>query len=179
MIRCFVGIQFPPSIRDKLKTLSCGLPGAKWVNPDGFHLTLRFIGEIDNGMAEDVDAALAAIQAKPFSITLKSVGQFGPPEKAHTVWAGVERSDALYHLRDKIESTLVRMGMEPDHRRFTPHVTVGKLRHTPQEWLETYLVNNSGFRTEAITVDRFTLFSSHAGDMGRTYLPEADYPLHP
>jgi 2'-5' RNA ligase len=177
MMRLFVGLRFPDAIQESLKTLCCGLPGAKWVNPKGFHITLRFLGEVQGHLAEDIDAALAEIKAKPFSIKLSGVGQFGPPEKAHTVWAGVARSDALYHLRDKVESAIVRAGGEPDHRRFTPHVSVGKLKNTPQEWLETYLVQNSNFKTPEILVDEFVMFSSHAGDQGRLYLPEVVYPL--
>lgn len=177
MIRLFVGIQIPDSIGLRLRELCAGLPGAKWVNPDGFHITLRFIGDVDNRQAEDLDQALSEIKTKPFKLFLQGSGHFGQIEKAHTVWAGVARVDALYHLRDKVESATVRSGIEPDHRRFSPHVTLGKLRHTPPDWLESWLVQRSGFKTDDFEVNQFSLFSSHAGDNGRLYLPEVDYPL--
>ncbi len=179
MLRLFVGIQFPAPVNFALRTMCAGIPGAKWVNPDGFHLTLRFIGEIDNGRAEDLDASLASIRAREFTLELKGVGQFGQIEKAHTVWAGVERNDALYHLRDKIESAAVRAGIEPDHRRFSPHVTLAKLHRAPAEWVESYLVQHDNFRSQRFEVNEFALFSSAAGDNGRLYVPEATYPLVP
>jgi 2'-5' RNA ligase len=179
MIRLFVGIQFPAPVNFQLRNLCAGLPGAKWVNPDGFHLTLRFIGEINNRQAEDLDANLQAIAAKAFVLQLRGVGQFGQLEKAHTVWAGCERNESLYHLRDKIESAAVRAGIEPEHRRFSPHVTLGKLHRAPVDWLETYLVEHAAFLSQPFEVHEFALFSSHSGDNGRLYLPEATYSLHP
>jgi len=177
MLRLFVGIRFNETVGFMLRGLCAGLPGAKWVNPDGFHLTLRFIGDIDGRMADDLDTNLSMIQSPAFDLQLSSVGQFGQFEKAHTVWAGVTRNDALYHLRDKVESAAVRAGIEPEHRRFSPHVTLGKLHRTPPDWLETYLVQNTGFKSPVFTVTEFCLFSSHSGDGGRIYLPEASYPL--
>lgn len=176
-MRLFVGLKIPDSITPLLRALTGGLPGAKWVNPDGYHLTLRFIGELDNHIAEELDANLAAIQSKKFTLSLKSVGHFGNFEKANAVWAGVSRNDALYHLRDKVESAVVRSGVEPEHRRFTPHITVGKLHRTPPDWLESWLVQNAGFKSPEFEVNEFSLFSSHAGDNGRIYLPEVSYPL--
>ncbi len=177
MIRLFVGLQLPQNIRQSLSALCCGLPGAKWVDPNGFHITLRFIGEIDNRLAADIDGALLEIQAKSLRLRLSGVGQFGPPEKAHAVWAGVERNEALYHLHSKVESAVSRAGAGPDHRRFTPHVTLGRLHRTPMEWLEGYLVQNSNFKTEEFSISELTLFSSHPGDGARNYLPEASYKL--
>ncbi len=179
MLRLFVGIRMPDSAAARLRGICAGLPGAKWVNPDGFHLTLRFIGDIHENIAEDLDANLSAIRARSFALQLSGVGQFGQIEKAHTVWAGVKRNDALYHLRDKVESAAVRAGIEPDHRRFSPHVTLGKLHFAPPDRLESYLVQNSLFHSEPFTVDEFALFSSHSGDGGRLYLAEATYSLLP
>ncbi len=177
MLRLFVGIRFPEAINFTLRNMCAGIPGAKWVNPDGFHLTLRFIGEIDNGRAEDLDANLAAINARALTLQLKGAGQFGTMEKAHTIWAGLERNDALYHLRDKVESAVVRSGIEPDHRRFTPHVTLAKLNRAPVDWVESYLVSHDNFRSQPFEVNEFALFSSSAGNNGRIYIPEATYPL--
>lgn len=179
MIRLFVGIRFDETVNYMLRGLCAGLPGAKWVNPDGFHLTLRFIGDVDGRVADDLHENLSAIQAKSFDLQLNGVGQFGPFEKAHTIWAGAWRSDALFHLRDKVESAVVRAGVEPDHRRFSPHVTLAKLHRTPPDWLESYLVQNSGFKSPVFTISQFHLFSSHSGDGGRLYLPEASYDLLP
>src|SRR5258708_16753027 len=124
MLRLFVGIALPPETKLRLSLISAGVPGARWVDPGNYHVTLRFIGEVDEGMAGDIDAALARIHAKPFDLVLTGVGQFGD----RMLWAGVEKNPALLHLRDKVESALVRLGPEPEPRPCLPHVTLARLQ---------------------------------------------------
>ena len=90
MLRLFVGIEFPPQLKLRLSLLQSGMAGARWIDPGNFHLTLRFIGEIDEGTAADVDEALLRLKARPFSVQLAGVGVFGG-EKPRTLWVGVER----------------------------------------------------------------------------------------
>ncbi len=96
--------------------------------PGNYHLTLRFIGEIDEGQAADVDAALSRDRAPRLDLTLATVNHFG----LRKLWVGVERNDALQHLHAKIESALTRLGFPPDERRYTPHVTLARLKGTPK-----------------------------------------------
>ncbi|MGD9649576.1 MAG: RNA 2',3'-cyclic phosphodiesterase [Dongiaceae bacterium] len=177
MVRLFVGLRFPFLVQEQLHSIANGLPGATWLPPENYHLTLRFIGEVDNGKAEDIDTMLLQIQAPAFELILRGVAQFGPLESAHSVWASVERSDALYHLRDKVESAVVRAGAEPDHRRFTPHVTLGRLKYSPPDRLEQYLSYHQGFKTPPVPVNDFVLYSSHLGSKGASYEQLAVYPL--
>src|ERR1700761_7836197 len=107
MLRLFVGLGLSPELKLQLSLLASGVPGAKWVDPGNYHLTLRFIGEIDEGRAEDVDLALAQIRAPRFDLTLATVNHFG----LRQLWVGVERNDALQHLHGKIESALNRLGL--------------------------------------------------------------------
>src|SRR5580693_7192384 len=102
MLRLFVGIEFPPELKLHLSLLCSGVAGAKWVDPGNFHLTLRFIGEVDEGTAADVDEALLRLKARPFSVQLAGVGVFGA-EKLRTLWVGVEREPALLTLAGKLE----------------------------------------------------------------------------
>ena len=103
MIRLFVGIPMPAGIRMRLSLMASGLPGARWTGEEFYHLTLRYIGEVDNGTADDIDAVLGHINVEPFDITLSGIGYFGKAKSARAVWAGVERNDTLIRLQHKIE----------------------------------------------------------------------------
>ena len=104
-----------------------GIPGARWVPPENYHVTLRFIGETPAYRAEEIDLALAALQARGFSLTLAGVGTFAKAGRSTALWVGVERNPQLDHLQNKIETALQRIGLEPERRRFAPHVTLARL----------------------------------------------------
>src|ERR1700730_7675425 len=100
MLRLFVGIELPPALRLRLSLLCTGLPGARWVDPGNLHLTLRFSGEVDEGMASDIDAALVRIRAPPFAVTLAGAGSFGG-ERPRLLWVGIEDSAPLFQLQER------------------------------------------------------------------------------
>src|ERR1700747_810698 len=130
MLRLFVGIGFPPELKLQLSLLCSGIPGAKWVDPGNFHLTLRFIGETGESVAADINEALAPLGASRVFFALARPGVFGGADKPRSLWVGVERSPELVALRDKIEQALVRVGLAPEPRKFSPHVTLARL-HKP------------------------------------------------
>ena len=103
-MRLFVALTLPDGIRAELARLCYGLPGARWGNPDNMHVTLRFIGEVDNPSAEDIDSALGGIHAPGFPVTLSGMGSFGSAAKVRAAWVGIEAPPALNVLREKIES---------------------------------------------------------------------------
>jgi 2'-5' RNA ligase len=173
VLRLFVGIDLPPELKLSLSLLASGLPGAKWVDPGNYHLTLRFIGEIDEGRAEDVDAALDQIRAGRFDLALATVNHFG----LRQLWVGVERNDALQHLHGKIESALTRLGLPPDERRYTPHVTLARLKGTSEQRLQTYLAAHALYRAPPFRVERFSLIASYLTKSGAIYEDQADYRL--
>jgi RNA 2',3'-cyclic 3'-phosphodiesterase len=173
MLRLFVGIALPPALKLRLSLLASGVPGARWVDPGNYHLTLRFIGEVDEGMASDVDAVLLHIQAKRFDVALAGVGHFGD----RMLWAGVEKSPPLVHLRDKVESALVRLGLEPETRRYAPHVTLARLRNASGAKLQEFLAEHALFRAEPFPVEKFSLVASYLTKAGSIYEDQADYEL--
>ena len=173
MLRLFVGIELPPELKLRLSLLCAGVPGARWVDPGNYHLTLRFIGEVDEGLASDIDAALAQIRAPRFDLALAGVGHFGD----RMLWAGVDKSPPLVHLRDKVESALVRLGLAPETRRYAPHVTMARLRNTSAAKLHSFLAEHALFRSEPFPVDRFNLIASYLTKSGAIYEDQADYAL--
>src|SRR5438045_9204640 len=116
MLRLFVGIEFPPELKLHLSLLETGIRGAKWVDAGNLHLTLRFIGEVDEGVAADIDEALAHVRARRFTLQLAGAGVFGGG-KPRALWVGGERHPDLVALRDKIEQALIRTGLEPEPRK--------------------------------------------------------------
>ena len=177
MIRLFVGLGLSDGLRETLAGLQAGVPGARWVPPENLHVTLRFVGDVDRGQAEDLADGLSLIRAPAFDLTLAGVGYFGQADKARLLYAGVERSPALTHLRDKVESVCVRLGLEPDARKFKPHVTMAYLRDVAAERIGLFTAAHELLRCPAEPVETFSLFSSWAVGESRHYEEEAVYPL--
>lgn len=181
MMRLFVGIGLPESVSDRLASLCAGLPGARWVDAEGMHVTLRFIGEVDEGQAEDVNEALAKIEAPAFDIALAGVGTFGTGRKTRALWVGVEAPPALARLQAKVETAVVRgAGLPPEGRKFTPHVTLARFNgRVDDARLQMFAAAHNLFRAGPLKVAAFTLFLSELGRGGSVYTPLADYPLTP
>lgn len=175
MIRLFTAIELPDRARLTLAGFAGGVPGARWVPPENMHLTLRFIGEVDEPTAADLDAALAGLRAPPFDLTIAGAGGFSRGKYPAMLWAGVDANAALLHLQDRVESVLVRAGCAADGRKFTPHVTLARLDHAPRDRVEAFIAAHALLRLAPFTVRQFTLFSSHHGREHPTYIPEARY----
>ena len=176
MLRLFVGIGFPPELKLRLSMLETSIPGATWVDAGNLHLTLRFIGEVAEDLAADIDDALARIRARRFAVQLSGAGVFGGG-RPRTLWIGVERQPELALLRDKIEHALIRIGVPPEARKFAPHVTLARLRDTPPDKLGEFLAAHGRFRAEPFAVDHFSLIASFPTKAGSIYEDQADYPL--
>jgi 2'-5' RNA ligase len=175
MLRLFVGIGFPPELKLRLSLLCSGVPGAKWVDPGNFHATLRFIGEISEDRAADADDALSRLRARRFTLQIAGTGVFG--DRPRSLWAGIERSPELVGLRDKIEQALIRVGLPPEPRKFSPHVTLARLRDPPLDKLRDYLTTHARFRADPLAVEAFSLIASFQTKAGSVYEDQADYPL--
>jgi len=177
MLRLFVGIGFPPELKLRLSLLCSGVSGAKWVDPGNFHLTLRFIGEIGEDVAGDVDDALSRLRARPFTLQIAGTGVFGGGDSPRSLWVGVERNADLVALRDKIEQALIRIGLPPEPRKFSPHVTLARLRNPLADKLGAFLSAHAQFRAEPLKVEGFSLIASFQTKAGSVYEDQADYPL--
>jgi 2'-5' RNA ligase len=176
-MRLFVGIDLPWDLRERLEGLDGSIPGARWVPAENLHLTLRFIGEVDKHQADEIDLALAGLRARAFPLTLAGVGTFAKGGRETTLWVGVERNPQLEHLQNKVETALQRIGLEPERRRFTPHVTLARLDNCALAKLAAFVQTHNLLRTEPIAVGHFTLFSSLLGKEAAVYHAEVEYPL--
>ena len=177
MIRLFVAIDLPQSIRDSLVALQGGVPGARWSGCEQMHLTLRFIGEVKETLAHDIDDALATIRAPSFNLELSGAGEFGG-KNPRALWAGVKSNDALLHLQRKAETALQRIGLEPEPRKYSPHITLAKLKSPPRDKVVQFLTHAALFAAGPFPVTSFVLFSSHLTPNGSIYNPERVYRLN-
>jgi 2'-5' RNA ligase len=175
-MRLFVALPLPENVAQSLLLIQGGVPGARWQTRDQLHLTLRFIGEVDNQTAILLDEALAAIQAPAFALQLHAVGQFGG-KQIHSLWAGVRKNPALDHLQRKVDSAIRRIGRPQDAHKFTPHVTLARLRHPQTHKALEWLTHHALFTSAEFTVGAFQLYSSKLISDGSIYRVEQDYPL--
>lgn len=177
MIRLFVAISLPEMLRERLTGLRGQIPGARWVKAENMHLTLRFLGDVDEAAAVELDTALARIEAPRLDVGLEGVGHFASRGQVRALWAGVTRDAALEHLQAKVETTVQRAGLPPERRRFHPHVTLARCNDTRVPRIGGFLAEHAGFRAPPFPVEAIDLYSSTLGRAGAYYTREASYPL--
>lgn len=176
MPRLFIGLELPPEVAGPLSALRGGLPGARWQDPSDYHLTLRFIGDIDRRAAREIEEELAEIDRQAVPITFSGLDAFGG-EKPHTLYAAVAPSRALNELQAETERVLRRLGLKPESRKFTPHVTLARLRSASVLDVADYLALHGRDAHEHFIAERFALFSARETFGGGPYIVEAAYPL--
>ena len=176
MPRLFTGLEIPRHVADSLSMMRGGLPGARWIDPENYHLTLRFIGDIDDAMARDIAGLLGRVQRRPFELRLDGLASFGG-RKPRALVASATAVAPLLELQAEQERLLQRLGLDPEGRKYIPHVTLARLRETSSWQVADYLSARGHFRSAAFEVSRFVLFSSRSSVGGGPYVVEAAYPL--
>lgn len=176
-LRLFLGIEIPDEIASTLLPMQCGLDGANFSPRENFHITLRFIGDLEAKETAELDAMVEKIKQKPIELSLNSVGFFGK-EKPHSIHALVANSEELNILAGRCEAACRKLGHEPETRKYTPHVTLAYLKRDVnlRDVLE-WQARHTTYKSEPFLVDRFYLYSSHMGNGPSFYRIEAEYPL--
>jgi 2'-5' RNA ligase len=175
-VRLFVALSIPDMVAQEFMLLQGGVPGARWQSREQLHMTLRFIGEVDGRDARAIDDALAGIEAPAFALQLHGVGQFGN-KQPHTLWAAARKNDMLEHLARKVDTAIRRVGQPQDAHKFTPHVTLARIRHAELDKVLEWLTAHALFTSAEFTVDAFCLYSSKLTSDGSIYRVEQEYPL--
>lgn len=176
MPRLFTGIELPEDIREELGDLEKPLPGARWIDMDDLHLTLRFAGDIDKRTAFEFAEYLARIDIPAFPMRLAGLGTFGGRDP-RILWAGVEAGEELDRLARANERAAYNAGLGPAARAFKPHITLARLKKSQPDRLARYLQRHGGFRTDPFYVTHFSLFSAKPHTGGGPYLIEETFPL--
>ncbi len=177
-LRLFVAIDLPAPVTDTLERICTGLPGARWTDPEQYHLTLRFVGEVDGLVARDLDEGLAEIACEPFTIQLDGFGHFPPRGAPKVLWAGISPRDPVDQLRRAVDRAVHAAGVQPERRKFSPHVTVARFPNgAPINRIQQFLSGHALYRSEPFEVDRFHLYSSQLHQDGAIHTLEATYEV--
>jgi len=176
MPRLFTALEIPRDAALSLSLLRGGLPGARWIDVENYHITLRFIGDVEGHVADEIADALDRVRRPAFSLTLSGVGAFGG-KKPHAVWAGAAASPDLTALQAEIERICQRLGLPSDPRKFMPHVTLARLRNSSPLDVAHYLSARGNFAAQPFRVGRFVLMSSRDSVGGGPYVIEEAWPL--
>ena len=160
----------------QLSFLQSGLSGARWIDRESLHITLRFIGDVDLPVAREISYELEKVKTPPFSLRLDGLDVFGN-SRPHSLFAGVASSAALFELQSEQERICQRLGLPTETRKFTPHVTIGRIRGVKPQAVAQYLSGVGGFQSQPIWVDRFALLSSRNSTGGGPYVVEESYEL--
>jgi 2'-5' RNA ligase len=176
MPRLFTALEIPADPAFSLSLLRGGLPGARWIDPENYHITLRFIGDIDEPTADEIADALSRVDRRSFEVSIDGLSAFGG-KKPHSIFAVVRMTTPLRELQGEHERIVQRIGLEPERRKFTPHVTIARLKGAQAGDIAAYLALRGDFRTPSFRVGRFVLLSSRASRGGGPYVMEEAYPL--
>lgn len=175
MHRLFVAVRPPRPIIDRLIGLMGGISAARWQSEDQLHLTLRFIGEADRHQAQDIHAALSTIRHAAFEVTLRGLGAFERRGQPEVLWIGVGPQEPLKVLHKKIDQALVRTGLDPERRAYTPHITLARLKRGSRP-VTGFLQQPVG-PSQSFTIDAFALYESRLTPGGAVCSAIERYPL--
>jgi RNA 2',3'-cyclic 3'-phosphodiesterase len=176
MPRLFTALELPERIESQLAVARGGLFGARWLEAADYHVTLRFIGDVDGRAAHDIAETLGDIRRPKANVRFEGLSWFGG-DKPRAIIARVKPDPALMDLQAEQERRLRRIGIEPETRKFIPHVTLARLRGVSQHAVDDYLAAHGALEAEAFTAERFALLSARDGTGGGPYVVEAAYPL--
>jgi RNA 2',3'-cyclic 3'-phosphodiesterase len=178
MLRLFAALPLPDPVAEAVVRTQAKLVGARWSPRENLHITLRFIGDVDERRAQDIDSELGQIRLASFELSLHGAGHFGG-DKPHALYLGVAQNDALERLNMACERACRRVGLAPDSRHYTPHATVCYLpRLQTIEPVMAFEARHALFSSHAWVADRFYLYSSVTRVSGPShYRIEAEYPL--
>ena len=169
MPRLFTGLEIPADVGQSLATLRGGLPGARWIDPENYH-------DVDDVVAHEVASMLGRVRREAFELRVEDLKPFGG-RKPRAIVATLGPAQALMELQAEHERLMQRVGLEPEGRKYTPHVTLARLRDSSSRQVADYLALRAPFRSPLFRISRFVLFSSRASVGGGPYVVEAAYPL--
>jgi RNA 2',3'-cyclic 3'-phosphodiesterase len=178
MPRLFVALDLAEEAILAISRLFMDSAGGSWVSLGQLHLTLRFIGAVDEITCSRITQELAHVVQLPFELILRGVGRFPARGEAKILWVGVEENQGLLSLRRHIDKSLAASGIAPEERPFSPHITIARLRSVSGAWVKEFLEVNCRFTTVPCTVNQFHLYSSVLTPKGAVHHREQTYLLH-
>ncbi|MBF0208636.1 MAG: RNA 2',3'-cyclic phosphodiesterase [Oligoflexia bacterium] len=159
--------------------LRIGLPEAKWCEGDQIHLTLRFIGEVDGTTFKEIANLLSEIKFHEFDLSLSGVGYFASRGTVRVIWAGVKKCDELIFLQKRIANKLIHYGLEPEEKKFSPHITLARTKDLQVFKIGPFIEYYNLYKSDQFKVNEFHLYSSKLTVKGSIYRKEYTYISSP
>jgi len=179
MPRLFIALPVPEEISAELVALQAGVPDARWVVPEHFHVTLCFAGEVHGHLMRDLEEELSDATGPKFTVQFAGVEQFSAGKQPKALVALVERSERLERLQQKVSTIVRRCGIEVERRKFRPHVTLARFGNGAEtgHHIAQFMASHSTFRAGPWVAEHFSLYCSRQGRSGSIYTEEAMYHL--
>ena len=177
MKRIFIGVLLPENLRKSLLSLQAGLSGVRLVSAENMHLTLRFVGLMNEPELKTLDDILLRVEFEEFPISLEGVGLFPFNGAPKTLWVGLTPSKTLTRFQALIEKKCRSMGLHPDSRNYYPHITLGRVKYLRQNEISNWLNTYQSFKSEAFLLNQFHLMQSILNSSGSVYNCISTYKL--
>jgi len=178
MYRLFIAIDLPKPVKNRLEVLQKHIDGVKWIELQQMHLTIRFLGNVDEELYQKLLSNLKKIRSPSFVYSIKGVGVFPNIHRPKVLWAGVEADDRLSILYQKIEEVVISSGFDPQERDYKPHITLGRVkRRLHSEECQTFLGKHENLEITDIKVDNFILYQSRLTRHGALHQQLQQYSL--
>lgn len=177
-MRLFTAINIPDPLRDGLAAIQDeSALSARWTDPEQFHVTLRFIGDVTDAQATRYEEALTAVDVPPVRAEPYGLDVLPSRRSPRVVVLGLERTNSMMALYETVSSALEAKGLDPEDRTYRPHVTLGRLDNPAPESVHDFLQAHENHSFSAFVADRFLLYESTLSPDGAIHEPQAIYPL--
>ena len=173
----FIAVTVPGTIAERLAALGGGIPGGRQVPAENMHITLRYLGEIDTMLADEICEALSIVSHSPFTLKVSGVGFFGKRRDPRLLYAGVRPHDELVMLHHKVEALLLQLRVPPRERKYHPHITLARLKSSPPQRIGDFVAANSLLESPPFEIRSFALHESHRRSDGSRYCMIREYAL--
>lgn len=176
MPRLFFGVEIPPAIKSSLLGVQAPVAGAKWQSAEQLHLTLLFLGAVDDEQAPAIRAAARQVWHVPFWLAVSGLGCFGQPERPRNLWAAVSPPEPLAALHEALNHRIRSPALDAERRGFRPHITLARFKRQAGS-VADLLADHGDAAFGHFPVDEFCLFESTQGRSGSVYTILERFPL--
>ncbi|EJF85108.1 RNA 2',3'-cyclic phosphodiesterase [Candidatus Bartonella washoeensis] len=177
MQRLFSALQIPQETTEELILLQNGLPNAQWINPQNFHITLSFFGEVEDSVADEIICAFDTIKLPPFALKTRGFEVFGSENAPHSLVVGIEPCETLNSLHEQMQNIRNHLKLAPDEKQFTPHITLARLLDIRPDDLPPYLSSRGDFSFPGFEINHFVLLLSPSPSSDAPYIVKGSWTL--
>jgi len=176
-MRIFIAIEIPDELKEKIGRLRVDIPGTRWVPAGQIHLTLAFLGDLEEAAIELLNEELAGIQLRKFHLSFSGTGCFPNRHRPRVLWLGVEPEPHLDDLAARVHAAVSACGIPQEERRFFPHITLARLKLSPSREFDAFLNRTEQLKLPPLPVREFTLFESRLTSKGAEHIPLREFRL--